>query len=269
MDPASPLISVIIPAFNREAVVGRAVNSVLAQDYPHFELIVVDDGSTDNTGALLAPLAESGRLKYFKQANRGVSAARNRGLREAGGRFIAFLDSDDEWLPGKLSAQAAYFQENPGSLIVQTQERWIRNGRRVNPKFKHLKKAGDIFLESVELCLISPSAVMLRRELLDEVGLFDEELAAAEDYDLWLRVLARHPAGLIDRELVIRYGGHDDQLSAGPGLDRFRVMALEKILREPLSRERRLAVEKEMARRRAIYENGRLRRLKEKRPESL
>ena len=261
MDLAAPLISVIIPTFNRDAVIRRAVDSVLAQDYPCFDLIVVDDGSTDNTASLLAPLTGDDRLKYLFQDNRGVSAARNCGIREAGGEFIAFLDSDDEWLPEKLSAQMEYFQGNPECLIVQTQERWIRNGRRVNPKRKHLKKAGDIFLESVELCLISPSAVMLRRELINEVGLFDEGLEAAEDYDLWLRVLARYPVGLIDRELVIRHGGHEDQLSAQPGLDRFRVMALEKILREPLSEERRLAVEKELARRRAIYENGCLKRI--------
>lgn len=261
MDLAAPLISVIIPTFNRGYVIRRAVDSVLAQNYPHFELIVVDDGSTDNTASRLAPLAGGGRLIYLSQINKGVSAARNSGIREAGGAFIAFLDSDDEWRPEKLSAQMEYFQKNPASLIVQTQERWIRHGRRVNPKRKHLKKDGDIFLESVELCLISPSAVMLRCELLNEIGLFDEDLAAAEDYDLWLRVLARYPVGLIDRELVIRHGGHEDQLSAQPGLDRFRVMALEKILRESLSEERRQAVEKELSRRRAIYENGRIKRL--------
>lgn len=136
----------------------------------------------------------------------------------------------------------------------------MRKGRRVNPGQKHLKKSGDIFIDSVALCLISPSAVMLRRELLTEVGLFDESLPAAEDYDLWLRVLARHPVGLIDRELVIRHGGHADQLSAGHSLDRWRVKALEKIISRPLTPERRTAVEKELIRRREIYEAGRAKR---------
>ena len=261
MDMESPLISVIIPTFNRATVIMRAINSVLAQDCPDFELIIVDDGSTDNTKTMLAPLHEARRLKYLAHTTKsGVSAARNSGIRVAAGQFISFLDSDDEWLPGKLTTQIEFFTKNPDFQIVQTQERWIRNGRRVNPGRKHLKKAGDIFLDAVKLCLISPSAVMLRQELLDEIGLFDETLEAAEDYDLWLRVLARYPVGLIDQELVIRYGGHDDQLSAQPGLDRFRVMALEKILREPLSAERRQAAEEEMIRRRAIYENGRAKR---------
>ncbi len=146
--------------------------------------------------------------------------------------------------------------ENPAIHLVQTQEAWFRNGRRVNPGRKHLKKAGDIFLDSVKLCLISPSAAMLRRALLDEVGLFDENLPAAEDYDLWLRILRLHPAGLIDRELVKRHGGRADQLSAGHSLDKYRVMALEKILAEELSPERRQAVITELERRRAIYAGG-------------
>ncbi len=258
--PGRPLVSAVIPTYNRAGTIPRAVASVLDQRYAPLELIVVDDGSEDETSALLAPLAAAGRLKLLRQPNRGVSAARNAGLRVAGGSLIAFLDSDDEWRPGKIETQVEYFLAHPEAVLVQTQERWIRRGRRVNPGRRHLKKAGDIFLESLELCLISPSAVMLRRSLLDEVGLFDEDLAAAEDYDLWLRVLARHPAGLIDRELVVRHGGHPDQLSARHSLDRYRILALEKILREPLSPERRRAAETELARRRGIYLAGRARR---------
>ncbi len=251
----------IIPTFNRAHLIRRAVDSVLAQHYPRFELLVVDDGSEDDTCQRLEPLIKQGRLRYLFQANRGVSAARNLGIRASEGELLAFLDSDDQWLPDKLSRQADYFAANPQAQLVQTQEIWIRRGRRVNPKRKHLKRAGDIFIDSVELCLISPSAVMLRRSLLAEVGLFDEKLLGAEDYDLWLRILERYPAGLIDEALVIRHGGHEDQLSAQPGLDRFRVMALEKILRRPLSAPRRQAAERELARRRAIYENGRAKRL--------
>jgi len=264
MEPVSAapklLVSVIIPTFNRAGSILRAVDSVLEQDYRPLELIVVDDGSEDDSLARLAPLAESGRLRLHRQANRGVSAARNAGIALAAGNLLAFLDSDDEWLPGKVSAQADYLAAHPEAVLVQTQERWIRRGRRVNPGRRHLKKAGDIFIDSLELCLISPSAVMLRKSLLEEVGLFDEKLPAAEDYDLWLRILARHPAHLIDRELVIKYGGHPDQLSAGHSLDRYRVMALEKILRMDLSPERRRAAEAELERRRSIYEKGRAKR---------
>lgn len=258
-DPA-PLVSVIIPTYNRAGSILRAVHSVLGQDYSPLELIVVDDGSADDSPALLKPLADSGQIMMLTQKNQGVSSARNAGLRRARGSLLAFLDSDDEWLPGKVQAQVDFLTRHPTEVLVQTQERWIRNGRRVNPGRRHQKKAGDIFLESLGLCLISPSAVMLRRSLLDEVGLFDEKLLAAEDYDLWLRILARHPAGLIDRELVIRHGGHPDQLSARHSLDRYRVMALEKILQTPLSAERREAAQKEMYRRRDIYLAGRAKR---------
>jgi glycosyltransferase involved in cell wall biosynthesis len=256
-----PLISVIIPTYNRAWCLARAVDSVLEQDYRPLELIVVDDGSEDETRQLLRPWVESGRLAGLRQPNRGVGAARNAGIRASRGPLIAFLDSDDEWLAGKLSAQEKYLRDHPEAVLVQTQERWLRQGRRVNPGRRHLKKAGDLFIDSLALCLISPSAVMLRRSLLEEVGLFDERLAAAEDYDLWLRVLARYPAHLIDRELLIRHGGRPDQLSAGPALDRYRIMALEKILRQPLDPVRRRAAEEELARRRRIYEAGRRKRL--------
>jgi glycosyltransferase involved in cell wall biosynthesis len=255
-----PLVSAVIPTFNRAWSLGRAVDSVLNQAYRPLELIVVDDGSTDETPRQLAPLAARGRLLLVRQPRRGVSAARNAGLRAARGSLLAFLDSDDEWLPGKIEAQVEFLDQHPDQVLVQTRERWFRGGRRVNPGRRHRKLAGDIFVPSLGLCLISPSAVMLRRSLLDEVGLFDEDLPAAEDYDLWLRILARHPAGLIDRELVIRHGGRPDQLSAQPALDRWRILALEKILRADLSPEQRRAAEAELARRQAIYLAGRRKR---------
>ncbi len=251
-----PLVSVIIPTYNRAFTIERAVNSVLDQNWAPLELIVVDDGSTDETARILAARSSDRRLTLLRQNNRGVSAARNLGILHSKGELTAFLDSDDEWLPGKLAAQVDFMAANPTARLVQTREIWMRNGRRVNPGRKHLKKAGDIFLDSVKLCLISPSAVMLRRQVLDEVGLFDETLPAAEDYDLWLRILRLHPAGLIDRELAIRHGGRPDQLSAGHSLDRYRVRALEKILSEELSQERREAVTAELERRRAIYLGG-------------
>ena len=256
----SPLVSAIIPTFNRAATILRAVESVLRQEYSPLELIVVDDGSEDETLRLLTPLAELGRLKIVGQPNRGVSAARNTGIKAAGGQLLAFLDSDDEWLPGKIRAQVDHFSQNPQEVLVQTQERWLRNGRRVNPGRRHQKKAGDIFLDSLKLCLISPSAVMLKKDLLAEVGLFDEDLQACEDYDLWLRVLEKYPAGLIDREYLIRHGGRPDQLSAAHSLDKYRITALEKILSRPLSPERRQAAEEELERRRSIYLAGLARR---------
>ncbi|MDZ7833165.1 MAG: glycosyltransferase [Desulfobacterales bacterium] len=225
---STPQVSVIIPTFNRAWAVGKAIDSVLFQDYPNFELIVVDDGSIDQTRSLLS--AYQSWIVYIHQPNQGVSAARNRGIAAASGDLIAFLDSDDYWLPGKLSEQVAFFNAHPDALICQTEEVWIRNGRRVNPRRRHQKPAGDIFIPSLELCLVSPSAVMAKKALFVEIGGFDENLPACEDYDLWLRVSSQYPVHLIEKPLIVKQGGHADQLSRQPGLDKYRIFAIEKIL---------------------------------------
>ncbi len=224
----APCVSVIIPTYNRAGIIEEAVDSVLAQDYEDFELIVVDDGSTDNTSEVLVPYGDDVRVLF--QENSGVSAARNRGIAEASGKLIAFLDSDDLWLPQKLSTQVEFFHQRPDALICQTEEVWVRNGIRVNPKQRHKKPAGMIFEPSLELCLVSPSAVMIRRDLLDTTGYFDETLPACEDYDLWLRISSRFPVYLIETPLIIKRGGHDDQLSKRTGLDKFRIKAIVNII---------------------------------------
>ena len=221
-------VSVIIPTYNRAWAVKDAIDSVLAQDYAGFELIVVNDGSTDETDQVLAEYGA--KLTVIRQENRGVSAARNRGIREAKGNLIAFLDSDDRWLPGKLSVQVDFFNTHPDALICQTEEIWIRNGVRVNPKNRHKKPSGDIFEPSLQLCLVSPSAVMMRRDLFEKVGTFDETLPACEDYDLWLRVAYRYPVHLIDEPLIVKTGGHADQLSRMPALDQFRIASLARLI---------------------------------------
>lgn len=235
----NPLVSVIIPTYNRGWIIKEAVDSVLAQDYRDFELIVVDDGSTDNTSEVLD--AYRGTIKVFRQENKGVSAARNRGIAEASGRFIAFLDSDDLWLPQKLSRQVEFFNTTPDALICQTEEVWIRSGVRVNPKKRHQKPSGMIFEPSLALCLVSPSAVMIRRSLLEIVGNFDETLPACEDYDLWLRISCRFPVYRIDTPLIIKRGGHEDQLSASFGLDRFRIKAIKKSVESGVLSKRQYA----------------------------
>jgi glycosyltransferase involved in cell wall biosynthesis len=251
----TPLVSVIIPTFNRARAVGSAIDSVIVQNYPNFELIVVDDGSSDHTRALLSAYKDA--ILAIHQPNKGVSAARNRGVAAAAGDLIAFLDSDDYWLPGKLSEQVAFFQSHPDAVICQTEEIWIRNGRRVNPRQRHLKPSGDIFIPSLSLCLVSPSAVMVKRALFDEIGGFDEDLPACEDYDLWLRVSARYPVHLIDKPLIVKQGGHSDQLSRQPGLDKYRIAAIEKMLagRSLMDEQYRAAV-KVLAEKCAIYAAG-------------
>ena len=224
----NPLVSVILPTYNRGWILTEAIDSVLAQDYKDYELIVVDDGSTDNTREILDAYGQD--IIVLRQANKGVSAARNRGIAEAGGQLVAFLDSDDLWLPRKLSWQVDFFKLNPDAVINQTEEIWIRNGVRVNPKDRHRKPSGMIFERSLELCLVSPSAVMIQKTLFDAVGVFDENLPACEDYDLWLRISCRYPVYLIATPLIRKRGGHEDQLSKAPGLDRFRIQALENII---------------------------------------
>ncbi len=226
-------ISVIIPVFNRAAVIGRAIESVLNQTYPAHQVIVVDDASTDETPRILERYLPRIRIIRLTQ-NRGVSVARNAGIRAATGDWIAFLDSDDQWLPEKLQMAAEFHREHPEYRIFQSEEIWIRNGRRVNPKKKHRKPQGWIFKPSLELCLISPSAVIIQHSLFEQVGLFDESLPVCEDYDLWLRVTRRFPVGLDRRFGIIKYGGHEDQLSRKYwGMDRFRIQAMEKHLSDP------------------------------------
>ncbi|MBW1990739.1 MAG: glycosyltransferase family 2 protein [Deltaproteobacteria bacterium] len=249
-------VSVIIPTWNRAGWVTEAVSSVLAQTFRDFELLVVDDGSDDDTLEALAPFYR--RLKLLRRSRRrGVSAARNLGIAVARGQWLAFLDSDDLWLPDKLARQVAFLEEHPHLLICQTEELWIRNGRRVNPPATHRKVGGHIFLPSLQRCMVSPSAVMLHRRLLEEVGTFDEALPAAEDYDFWLRLTWRYPVGLLPGTLVVKRGGHPDQLSRQWGLDRWRIRALVKILEEPeLPELYRQAAARTLAEKCTIYVRG-------------
>lgn len=226
-----PFFSVIIPAYNRYQLLKRAIDSVLNQTFEDFELIVVDDGSTDETPGVA--IEYEGRITYIRQDNGGVSNARNRGIHLARSPYIAFLDSDDVWFPEKLNEQCSYIDCHPDVLIHQTDELWIRNGRRVNPMKKHMKREGAIFLESLDRCMISPSSVVMRRDLFERFGLFDENLPVCEDYDLWLRIAAEEKVGLIEKKLITKYGGHRDQLSRRFwGMDRFRIYAIIKLLRD-------------------------------------
>lgn len=222
-------ISVIIPSWNRADQLAAALDSVYAQTLGSHEVIVVDDGSTDTTRQRVT--GHYPQVRYIYQHNKGVSSARNTGISAASGDWIALLDSDDRWQPGKLEHQQQALAANPGYRLCHSDETWIRNGKRVNPMKKHAKVGGHIYLQCLPLCVISPSAVMIHRELFEAVGLFDETLPACEDYDLWLRICAVYPVLYVDQPLVIKVGGHEDQLSRRYwGMDRFRIQALEKML---------------------------------------
>jgi glycosyltransferase involved in cell wall biosynthesis len=260
---SSPPVSIIIPTYNRAHWLREAVESVCRQTVQDFELIIIDDGSTDGTAETLHHISRP--FVYRFQNNQGVSQARNQGILTARGKWMAFLDSDDLWLPKKLETQMHFFSKNPEALICQTEEIWIRNGRRVNPGKKHQKYSGDIFVPSLKLCLVSPSAVMMRRDLLEKVGLFDETLPACEDYDLWLRIAAHYPIYLLDEPLVVKRGGHPDQLSrTTPALDRLRIRSLVKLLRSgQLTEAQYTAAFQELETKCRIYGQGCLKRGRE------
>ena len=250
-----PLVSVIIPTYNRRAMLVEAVDSVLAQSYRDRELIVVDDGSTDGTAGDLA-MRFGARLRVIVQSRSGVAAARNAGVGAARGDYIAFLDSDDFWLPQKLERQID-FMLAADAAISQTDEVWIRNDVRVNPKKKHRKPSGDVFRPSLELCLVSPSAVLMTRELFDRIGGFDESFPVCEDYDLWLRIARNHRIELLPERLVVKRGGHRDQLSHSTwGLDRYRIRALKKLLDCGIDGEKRIWTIDTMTRKARILAAG-------------
>jgi glycosyltransferase involved in cell wall biosynthesis len=224
------MISVIVPSHNRAHTIRRALDSVLNQTERNFEIIVVDDGSTDETGHIIVSEYTSVRLCSINHS--GVSVARNVGILHAIGTWIAFLDSDDYWMPKKLEEQISYLEHHPEFKICHTDEIWIRGGKRINQGKKHRKYPGWFFVPSLQRCLISPSSVIIHRSVFDAVGLFDEDFSFVEDYELWLRITALYPVGYIDKKLVVKTGGHEDQLSKKiNGIEGYRISALEKLLR--------------------------------------
>lgn len=225
-------ITVVIPSYNRAHCIGRALDSVYNQSSAANEVIVIDDGSDDDSAELINQHYPQTRL--IRQPNRGVSAARNAGIRAATCDWIALLDSDDEWLPDKLEAIRLAQSQQPDQILFHSDEIWVRDGVRVNPMNKHAKQGGSIFKKCLPLCVISPSAVVIQRSLFERVGLFNEALPACEDYDLWLRICHRFPVSYIDRPLINKYGGHEDQLSHKFwGMDRFRISALHHLMSLP------------------------------------
>lgn len=220
-------VSIIIPVFNRIEPLERALRSLQMQTFKDFEVIVVDDHSTDD----IFSVTKKYESHYLKTIGKGVSAARNTGIQASTSELIAFLDSDDEWTPDKLELQMKYLTKNESCNIVHTNELWIRNGKPVHQSSKHQKFGGRIFSQCTELCLIAPSSVLIRRSLLNDLGFFDESFPVCEDFELWLRIAAKEDIGFLPEPLVIKHGGHKDQLSMQfHSMDLWRVRALAKHL---------------------------------------
>lgn len=225
-----PGVSIIIPVYNRTELLERALQSLQKQTHQDFEVIVVDDHSTED----ISSVTKKYGARHLKTIGKGVSAARNTGINASTSQLIAFLDSDDEWLAQKLELQLNYLAENSNCSLVHTNEIWIRNGQPVKQNNKQQKMGGRIFSQCTEQCLIGPSTVLLRRSLLDNVGLFDESFTVCEDFDLWLRITATEDIGFISEPLMIKHGGHSDQLSMQfHSMDLWRARALAKHLNNP------------------------------------
>ncbi len=254
------MVSVIITTYNRRRFLREAALSVLKQDYRDKEVIIIDDGSTDNSIEEVNDL----QVRYVWKENGGISSARNRGIEESGGEYIAFLDVDDLWKKDKLSAQISQMTAQ-GYALSYTDEIWIRNGERLNQKLRHKKYSGKIFGHCLPLCIISPSSAVIRREVFEDVGLFDESLPVCEDYDMWLRVTARYPVLFIEKPLIIKRGGHEDQLSRQyAGMDRFRIQGIVKILQDCcLDNAMRTKAVEELKKKCRIYASGAMRRGRE------
>lgn len=226
-------IDIIIPTFNRSNTLSRAIDSVLGQTYKDFNLIIVDDGSTDDTQNIVKPYLENKNVHYLFQENKGVSAARNYGIQNSTNEWIAFLDSDDEWLSQKLEKQIQFHLLNPKINFIHSNENWIRNGVRVNAPKKFDKSNDRILERSLATCLISPSTVLMKRELGFQFKFFNEDMTICEDYDLWLKILLKEEVGFVPDYLINKYGGHEDQLSTMyDAMDYWRVKSLVNILRE-------------------------------------
>jgi glycosyltransferase involved in cell wall biosynthesis len=254
----TPNVSVIIPSFNRLALLQEAVASVRGQtlDVPDRELIVVDDGSDDGTWRWLEAQPDLRGLRRERPG--GPSAARNLGASAATGRYLAFLDSDDLFRPDKLARQIPLLQADPALALCHSDELWLRNGRELRQLPKHAKRGGWIFEHCLPMCRVSPSAAVVRREVFEALGGFDEELEVAEDYELWLRLTCRYPVGFVAEPLTIKRGGHPDQLSERYGqIEKFRVEALRRVIeRAPLSPEQHAAALAELERKCTIVAAG-------------
>ncbi len=254
-------ISVIIPTYNRCDLLKRAINSVIKQTIMPKEIIIVDSGSTDQTYQMVSSLFPE--INYFIEKKRGVSAARNKGILESKSKWVAFLDSDDAWKPTKLEKQMEYSLFNQDKYrIIHTDETWYRNKKFLNQLKKHKKSGGNIFKNSLQLCCISPSSVVLKKQIFEEYGLFDENLEVCEDYDMWIRITSKEEVGFLDSPLVSKYGGHSDQLSKKFwGMDRFRIKSLEKNLKnEYFSKSQKINVLDTLIEKLTIVSGGALKR---------
>lgn len=230
-------VSAVIPVYNNGPYVAEAVESVLAQTRPPDEIVVVDDGSTDGTAEALRPYRD--RIRYIYQNNQGEPAARNRGIRESTGQYIAFLDGDDLWAPRKLELQMECFrQHSKCALVYSDMSTFDQNGTidaSVKLRFKMTLSSGRIFPALFMRSLFGSGSVVFRKTCLDTVGYFDEQLLVGSDYEMWLRISRHFNLAAVDKPLL-KYRHHPAMSTRGMGLKMYNgipweVAVLTKILR--------------------------------------
>lgn len=208
-----PKVSVVTPTYNRADFIREAVDSVLSQSFRDLEMIVVDDGSRDNTRDVLASCLDDGRLHYVFQENQGQSVARNKGIRAARGEYICFLDSDNYWLPGKLEASVRFMDAHPDVDILYGDNISIDEEGRIISKDNMKRHSGRITGLLLHDNFISNNTVMVRRECFEQLGGFNEKDRLAEDYELWLRMSTRYTFHYLP-EYMAAYRVMDDQISS-------------------------------------------------------
>lgn len=204
MSSKTPLISVVIPAYNCQSTIKDTLNSVFEQTYKALEIIVIDDGSTDNTLAIIESIDDD-RLIVLTQSNSGVSASRNRGIGYANGEFVALLDADDLWLPNKLSEQLKAFQNEPTAAVAYSWTNYIDEAGNLLREGYYCKFTGDVHHQLLLGCFLeSGSNPLVRRNALNAVGGFDESLRTCEDWDLWIR-LSLHYSFTVVPQVHVKY----------------------------------------------------------------
>ncbi|MES0488908.1 MAG: glycosyltransferase family 2 protein [Leptospirales bacterium] len=225
-------VDVVIPTYERYDLTYEAVKSVLDQTYKHLQIYIIEDGS-NVCCELKKEFQQDERIHYFALGrNRGTSYARNFGAKKGKNPLLAFLDSDDLWLPDKLEKQIQYFKDNPEYKWLHTNEAWFRNGAPVKQKSMHRKQGGKFLEKLFQRCIISASSVLFRREFFETSGYFLPHLRIGEDYELWLRLNYLEPVGFLEENLTIKRAGEWDQLSAITEIDRYRVLALHRFYKK-------------------------------------
>ncbi|MCS6983512.1 MAG: glycosyltransferase family 2 protein [Leptospiraceae bacterium] len=227
------LVDVVIPTYKRPHLTQEAAKSVLEQTCAELKLYIVEDGDFSfSQDPASRPILDDPRVVVVRlSTQKGVAFCRNFGASLGNSPYLAFLDSDDLWLPRKLELQLEYFDKHSDIHYQHCEELWLKNNAQIFPKKRHKKQGGFFLQRAFVLCLISPSAVIFRRPFWEKYGWFCSSFPVAEDYELWLRLNLYFPVGFIPEPLVIKRSGPWPQLSSRIEIDRYRVLALHRLLR--------------------------------------